>query len=81
MYTEEERFTESLRIMLEAEKEIDSEYILPYRKKEVFIKPEDKMEKGVISFDFKRNMTRLDKNKIFELLTEYKNKNGGIVPG
>ncbi|MHA1147755.1 MAG: AAA domain-containing protein [Promethearchaeota archaeon] len=81
VYTEEERFTESLKIMLEAEKELDSAYILQYRKKKVFRKPEDKVEKGTIeiSLNFNKEMNRGDRNSIIELLTEYKNRNGGIV--
>lgn len=81
VFTEEERFIESLKIMLEAEKVLDSAYILQYKKKKAFRKPEDKVEKGIIefSFDFDKEMNRGERNRIIELLTEYKNRNGGVI--
>ena len=67
--------------MFEAEKVLDSAYILQFKKMKIYRKAEDKIEKGIIevSLNFDKEMNRGDRNSIVELLTEYKNNNGGVI--
>lgn len=79
--TEEERFVDSLRIMLEAENRLDSKNMLQFRRENIKRNPLEKIERGLIevALDFNREMKGSERNQIIDILTNFKNKNGGIV--
>ncbi|MFX0063892.1 MAG: AAA domain-containing protein [Candidatus Hermodarchaeota archaeon] len=79
--TEELEFIESMELMLEAEKSLDNDKILQYKKIKFIRRPIDRLENArvIVSYDLSRELTKQEKRDIYDKLDDYKRNNGGII--
>ncbi len=78
---EEEQFVEDLQIMLRAENVLDGEKIISFRTKNYKRNPANEKEQAEleISLDFDKEMVGDHKRKVLDIITEFKNKNKGLI--
>jgi len=78
---EEEQFVDHLQVMLKAENVLEREKIISFRTKDYKRKPANEIDWAEleISLNFDKEMIGDRKKKVLEIITEFKNKNKGLI--
>lgn len=79
--TKEEQFIESLKIMLEAEKRLDTKKMLQFRRVKYSRKPSDKKELAEIriSSDFNKELTGRERRETLDKLFNFRREHSGKI--